>query len=338
MEQKKTLWILSAAGIFLCAVIGTAVFMYSKTSPKNRTAISMKDSGEILITPFSGKSDYSSAFTDYGDSDYEDLSYDEPETTGENTTNSGFIDLNNISDNSSDNLALPPESTTDAANAVTENNGTANSGITLPAENVTVIANGSTNVLQLGGESTTIDLNMLKNGSYSNSNVQATNKAAEEAMEKASASAKPAETVTNVSPRTTVTPAEKKVEPAPGSSPKTAAAKTTDSSAKANTTKTSAPTSTKATQKEPDRFWIQAGSYSSKKLADEARAVLDQNKIACEVFTHTDPRTNKLYYRVRVGPYSTKDEATYWQKQINKIEPFAKDKTFIVNSSAPAKN
>ena len=43
----------------------------------------------------------------------------------------------------------------------------------------------------------------------------------------------------------------------------------------------------------------------------------------------------KLYYRVRVGPYTTKTEAAYWKKQVDSLEQFADAGTYIVNSSAP---
>ena len=86
------------------------------------------------------------------------------------------------------------------------------------------------------------------------------------------------------------------------------------------------------TAKVPDRFWVQAASYSSKKNADEARAVLDENKIQCEVFTYRDS-SDKMYYRVRTGPYTTKSEAQYWQKRINSIPLFSKNSSYITNSS-----
>ena len=55
-----------------------------------------------------------------------------------------------------------------------------------------------------------------------------------------------------------------------------------------------------------------------KKNADEARELLDKNGIQCEVFTFTDSK-GTLFYRVRVGPYTTKSEAEYWRTRIIKI-------------------
>jgi cell division protein FtsN len=54
------------------------------------------------------------------------------------------------------------------------------------------------------------------------------------------------------------------------------------------------------------------GSYTSKKSADSARAALESSRIPGEVFTYTanaNTPSEKIYYRVRVGPYATKIEA-----------------------------
>lgn len=83
-----------------------------------------------------------------------------------------------------------------------------------------------------------------------------------------------------------------------------------------------------------DRFWVQAASFTSKKKADSAREILFEKQIQAEVFTYDSKGT--LYYRVRVGPYTTKSEAEYWQKRIKELSEFKE--AFITNSSAPAKN
>jgi cell division protein FtsN len=85
------------------------------------------------------------------------------------------------------------------------------------------------------------------------------------------------------------------------------------------------------TQPLPAKYWVQLGSYTVKNNADEVRAALEEEKIPSEIFTHQDG--NKLYYRVRVGPYSTKSEAEYWQKRILTIPQFKSAKPYITNSS-----
>ena len=86
-------------------------------------------------------------------------------------------------------------------------------------------------------------------------------------------------------------------------------------------------TETKKTQ-----FWVQVAAYSNKKGADNARTLLDSNKIPADVFTYQDNKS-KLYYRVRVGPYTTKSEAEYWRSRIVKIDEFAKAESFVTSTT-----
>ncbi|WP_296693526.1 SPOR domain-containing protein, partial [Treponema sp. UBA7567] len=89
--------------------------------------------------------------------------------------------------------------------------------------------------------------------------------------------------------------------------------------------------SAKTTAQKPVSYWIQVGSYEAKKSADEARTSLENNKIPNEVFTYNDAK-GKLFYRVRVGPYTTKSEAEYWQKRIASTNEFAKINSYIVQN------
>lgn len=66
------------------------------------------------------------------------------------------------------------------------------------------------------------------------------------------------------------------------------------------------------------QYWVQVAAYSNKKGAEGARTILDENKIPSDIFTYRDNK-DKLYYRVRVGPYTTKSEAEYWRTKIIKI-------------------
>ena len=68
-------------------------------------------------------------------------------------------------------------------------------------------------------------------------------------------------------------------------------------------------------------------------FAEEARNALSAEKIASEIFTYTDSN-GTLFYRVRVGPYTTKSEAEYWQSRIALIDKFSSSKTYITDSSA----
>lgn len=102
-----------------------------------------------------------------------------------------------------------------------------------------------------------------------------------------------------------------------------------------NTKKT---TSTKVNSKTVEKvattktqFWVQVGSYSNKKTAEIARSSLEENKIPSDIFTYEDSK-GKLFYRVRVGPYTTKSEAEYWRSKIIKIDEFSKAESYITST------
>ena len=79
------------------------------------------------------------------------------------------------------------------------------------------------------------------------------------------------------------------------------------------------PTPAPKAEPKKTQFWVQVAAYSNKKGAEGARTILDDNKIPSDIFTYRDNK-DKLYYRVRVGPYTTKSEAEYWRTKIVKIK------------------
>lgn len=81
------------------------------------------------------------------------------------------------------------------------------------------------------------------------------------------------------------------------------------------------------------KFWVQIASYSNKKSAEGARLILSDNKIPSDIFTYNGDG-NKLYYRVRIGPYTTKSEASYWQNKILKIKEFEKAESYVTSTQA----
>ena len=198
--------------------------------------------------------------------------------------------------------------TTPTTYAVQTVQPTQTNNLTVYSDSTTVFGTGAT---------TTIDLNALKSASPA---VTANNEAT--ANQIASTQAAKSETYTyNYEEPNPVA----KATPKPAAKPavKAAPAKTT--------TKASTATSTKV----PDRFWVQVASYASKKNADDARATLESNKIPSEVFTYTDAK-GKVFYRVRIGSYTTSSEAEYWKTQVAKIDQFANAQSYVVNSSAKA--
>ena len=80
------------------------------------------------------------------------------------------------------------------------------------------------------------------------------------------------------------------------------------------------------------RFWVQVAAYTNKKTAENAREILSENKISSDIFTYQDNK-NRLFYRVRVGPYTTKSEAEYWQSKISKISDFSKEQSFVTSTN-----
>ncbi len=165
---------------------------------------------------------------------------------------------------------------------------------------VTVISNGTTTVVTQDGV-TTIDLTKIQNSET-------------EQVSKAEPSVRP------VATRLPASNQQPKVE--------------TSEKAPAPVVK---PAQTKpAEPKKPvDQYWVQAASFVSKANADNARSALVKQKIPAEVFTHTD-NDGVTFYRVRVGPYTTKSEAEYWNSLIKTVDNFADAKSYVTNASKPA--
>ena len=80
------------------------------------------------------------------------------------------------------------------------------------------------------------------------------------------------------------------------------------------------------------QYWVQVAAYSNKKGAENARSILDENRIPSDIFTYKDNKGN-LFYRVRVGPYTTKSEAEYWRTRINKIDEFSKAESYVTSTT-----
>ena len=186
------------------------------------------------------------------------------------------------------------------------------------ADSVTVISQGSTNVYEIPSGTTaiqdgttTIDLNSLKEGTASATPVKAQNQVAAQAIENTKAA--------KSTPKVLESSTKK-------SSNSTSTKKTASTGKSYSSTKSVLPSPS------PDRYWVQVGSFVNKKNADEARSVLESKSIKCEVFTYEDSGT--LKYRLRAGDYTSRTEAEYWQKQIDKIDYFAKNagNTMIVHT------
>ena len=274
MEQKKTLWIIAATGVFLLVVIGAAIILYSPSNYPTPTIVSVQVPNQQ--TPSGGW---------------------ELPSKQDNTSGSGLSvqtpDFQIQKDNSN-NYGEPAQNIQQVRD------------LTVIAEN--------TNVYNVSGQAgtTTIDLNTLKS-TAEEANLQAKN--TESAVSPGNIGNNTRNTVSAKSESTSKPAAKPNATAKPKASQKVQSqAKPAQSAAKA-------------------KYWVQAAAYTAKKSADNARTTLSENKIPAEVFTYTDNK-NKVYYRVRVGPYTTKSEAEYWKNKILQIDQFKDSKAYITDSTA----
>lgn len=279
-------------------VIGAAVILYAPEARKDTTALVQKENGTVWMSP--------------------EVAQHKKDELMENSSvvSAPVEDVKAVEDTSVvSSIATPAEGTTQI-------------------ENMTVISTGNTNVYSIGADGpATIDLNNVRKVADEPA-VKAQNRAAEAAIRETNTVRRNVEVsdvlVENSYKDVSKATASSNVRKAERSSSANVSAPVKKAAPAAKKTEAKAPAKV---ERIPDRFWVQAASYSAKKNADEARSVLEQKKIQCEVFTFTDAK-GTLYYRVRVGPYTTRKEAEYWKKKIDEIPLFSKNGSFVTNSSA----
>ncbi len=299
MEQKRTLWIIAASGVFLLVVVGAALILYSPSLHNNQVQQAAFNPADGWTTPAYATTTYPSE-SPAGTSDaFADNAISVPDFSEDKPAPASPFDLPAVAQSE-----VP-------SNAIQTNN------LTVYSDNTTVYGSGTT----------TIDLNTLKSNPIASAKANTTVQPANETTAKQIASTAAAKSEST--PRYNYEDSKTST-PAPVA--KAAPAKTTKSTAQSGTASAKKAV---AVAKVPDRFWVQAASYATKKNADAARATLESNKIPSEVFTYTDSK-GKVFYRVRIGPYTTSSEAEYWKTQVAKIDQFADVQSYIVNSSAKA--
>ena len=246
MEQKKTLWIIAAVGVFLLVVLGVPAILHYPA--RNQVP------AYASISPVEKK-----------------------------TASNGWT-------KASPDVSAPSTLPSD-----------------VPATKVNdlvVLADNATVYSQEVKGATTIDLNALKNELINETvaQTQPQNINITVTVPETKETEVPVTTYATEKTTTTVKTVQK-AEPKPVKTAKAAPAQT-------------AP----APKAEPKKtqYWVQVAAYSNKKGAEGARTILDENKIPSDIFTYRDNK-DKLYYRVRVGPYTTKSEAEYWRTKIIKI-------------------
>lgn len=293
MEQRRTLWIIAAVGIFLLVVLGAALILYSPTAHSTQTI--------AAIAPVEKPA--SSGWVSAPESSFQ------PQTAPEQT----YVQTTTPSP------AEPPAASAETSSQNTTQAVTKVGDMTVIAQNATVYGlekKYPADTAQDG--STTIDLNTLKTAPAVSSEVTPQNDISAKAIEnvKQTAHAEPVKPSVTESVKKTV--------------PKAAAKEVPKAAAKQAAPKTAKKAAT-VTQ-----FWVQAAAFTNKKSADDARMILDNNKIPADVFTYKDNK-GRMFYRVRIGPYTTKSEAEYWRTRIVQIAEFTNTQSYITSTSSAVK-
>lgn len=304
MEQKKLLWIIAAVGIFLCVVFAGVLIGYNGSLfDKSENTVALQSSESAYNNNESGWSnpsdntDLNTAITNPNEIKNEDgiqiVEVPNMVVYSENTTVQGMTDSN-------ESISLDY-----LMNNKLSENGTVSS--TNDAEQVKTVPLETVNskLTDNSGSDYTVNLNAVE----------------AERSEKV-ASVKRVEPNKTVSSNHSVT-SSKKTNATVKTSPKKSEAKSSDS------IKNSTPSSV---SKPVTRYWVQVASYSNKKTAENARAILSESKITSDIFTYEDNKNN-LFYRVRVGPYTTKSEAEYWMSKISQVKDFSKAGSYVTSTT-----
>lgn len=290
MEQKRTLWIVAAVGVFLLVVLGAALILYT---PQTRPATTIANSRRINNgTASNGWISLAPSAPAQNSTPIEQTEKETPDFIQDENQNSPKTEFR-----------------TDEVNIYTEkaNIYSENTELNKLGENATVSAKTTETTPEKAAKdsATTIDLT-------------------ESSTPKVAQNTKP------VTPKAT----EKISAPEKSVKPKTVAKVEQKNTVKAVKTETKKAVTAKPATKEIEitQYWIQVTALTSRKSADEARSKLDENQISADVFTYTDNK-KQLFYRVRVGPYTTKSEAEYWRTKISKIDSFQNTSSYITSTT-----
>jgi cell division protein FtsN len=113
------------------------------------------------------------------------------------------------------------------------------------------------------------------------------------------------------------TPAKAATPAAPAKTATPAPARAATPAAPAKTTAASKPAAPARTY---DAYWVQAGSFSTKIRADGVKETLASKGIT-SIIENRDIE-GKTFYRVRIGPYTSQNEADYWLALVQTLDGF----------------
>lgn len=307
MEQKRTLWIMAAVGVFLLVVLGAALILYSPTARSSQTIATVSPSnkqtsnGWVSLAPAENETTIPQT------------KMPATEVLSEQTNE---VPQQNVI-NSEEKITRVAELTVyaDKATIISNNPSEMNNVVAAVPSSVPEQKTAEQTHHTVINNTTTIDINPV-------------------------ISEKPVVTPKNELTKNTIETTSKKVAEKPVvkqvakkevSKPVSKPKKVTSTKATTSTTTTAKVTKTPAKPKVV-QYWVQVTSLKSKKSAENAREVLDENKITADIFTYKDKK-DQLFYRVRVGPYTTKSEAEYWQSKIAKIDTFASSSSYITSTT-----
>ena len=317
MEQKKTLWIIAAAGVFLLVVLATAGIMYSPAKNQEqaiRTTVSYSKNNENSNDTgwINNQENSSTEKKDFIVFSENTTVY---ELAGKNQKNNDFVNESPksvsevqqpVSDSNTIDLNLLKNDLI-AQNQPREPQQNINITVTVPANKSESNEKKSVSQVQAPQQVSDADKSVIENDYY------------------VGTSSAKKDSKTAVQNQVQSQPSKvAKTEPAKSKSVSKSAAKSAPKTVKTAGT----PQETLVTQ-----YWVQVASYSNKKGAESARSVLDSNKIPADVFTYVDNKEN-MFFRVRVGPYTTKSEAEYWRSKINNISEFAKAESYVTSTKS----
>ncbi len=298
MEQKKTLWIIAAVSVFLLVVVGGAAIVFNPLISESKRKSSVNPVEKTAQVQTQNQSGWTN--TSAQDAQTSSPTVNDMFVVSENTTVLGFNQT----------AQEDTQSTTIDLNALKKELA-ANASVSQP-QNINITVNLSESENQSKVEEPPV---IVTSEYYVKSAKEA------EASEKAAA-VKQTQEVAKAEPAKTTTAATS------SSSTKASSTKTSTASSSAST-KTAASSTTKSNP--ITRFWVQVAAYSNKKTAENARSVLSEKKINSDIYTYEDNKS-KLFYRVRVGPFTTKSEAEYWQSKITEISDFAKAGSYVTST------
>jgi DedD protein len=114
----------------------------------------------------------------------------------------------------------------------------------------------------------------------------------------------------------TLTPAKSVATVAPAAKPAAAAKSASSKSTSTSAAKPAASPKTKTM----NNYWVQTGAFTAKIRAEDSKELLASKGITSII--ENSEVNGKTWYRVRVGPYTSENEAKYWLALVKTIDGF----------------